>query len=472
MRALDDVSLAFADGEFFGLLGPSGSGKTTLLRAIAGFVEPDSGDIRFDDRPVRDLAVHRREIGMVFQNYALFPHMSVFDNIAFGLSVRHLAAAEIKARVTEILGLVRLAGYEERRPRQLSGGQQQRVALARALVTKPRVLLLDEPLGALDKRLRQQMQIELRQIQREVGITTIFVTHDQEEALTLSDRIAIFNEGRVVQIGAPHAVYERPSSAFAASFLGDANFFAGRVSTAGGQIETDGGRRIATFDALPPAGARITVAVRPEKMLLEAGAASASDTPNRWSGVVQAGRLFRQQHHLPRRCRRGDRRVRPEPVGAAARARHGRGRELESLSTPSSWRRRRDSRPASVVKPEHPPCRRRHAARLRGGDGLAVPAIADVVRAHLRLGPGARAGDRLHALHDSVVDRERNRRLAALLRALAIGCARSHGYRDVRSDGAVRRLRAAGRGVRQDDLLRFCQRGFRRRRSRGGVRRR
>jgi len=287
VRALDDVSLAFADGEFFGLLGPSGSGKTTLLRAIAGFVEPDSGDIRFDGRPMRDVAVHRREIGMVFQNYALFPHMSVFDNIAFGLSVRHLAAAEVKARVTEMLGLVRLAGFEERRPRQLSGGQQQRVALARALVTRPRVLLLDEPLGALDKRLRQQMQIELRQIQREVGITTIFVTHDQEEALTLSDRIAIFNEGRVVQVGAPHAVYERPSSAFAASFLGDANFFAGRVSAQGGRIETDSGRCIATLDALPPAGARITVAVRPEKMTLQSSATPERDTANRWNGVVK-----------------------------------------------------------------------------------------------------------------------------------------------------------------------------------------
>ncbi len=293
VRALDDVSLRFEDGEFFGLLGPSGSGKTTLLRAIAGFVEPDSGDIRFDERPVRDVAVHRREIGMVFQNYALFPHMSVFDNIAFGLSVRHLAAAEVKTRVTEMLGLVRLAGFEERRPRQLSGGQQQRVALARALVTKPRVLLLDEPLGALDKRLRQQMQIELRQIQREVGITTIFVTHDQEEALTLSDRIAIFNEGRVVQVGSPHAVYERPSSAFAANFLGDANFFVGRVSShagQGGAIETDSGRRIVTLDSLPPEGGKTTVAVRPEKMLLRAvgeTAVAAPDTANNWPGVVK-----------------------------------------------------------------------------------------------------------------------------------------------------------------------------------------
>src|SRR5262249_49043087 len=176
---------------------------------------------------------------------------------------------------------------EERRPRQLSGGQQQRVALARALVTKPRVLLLDEPLGALDKRLRQQMQIELRQIQREVGITTIFVTHDQEEALTLSDRIAIFNEGKVVLVGRPPGASDGPAAPSAAGSLGDANFSAGRVPTAGGQIEIDGGRRISTFDALPPAGARITVAVRPEKMLLEAGAAGERDTPNRWPGVVK-----------------------------------------------------------------------------------------------------------------------------------------------------------------------------------------
>ena len=308
---------------------------------------------------------------MVFQNYALFPHMSVFDNIAFGLSVRHLPAAEIKARVTEILGLVRLAGYEERRPRQLSGGQQQRVALARALVTRPRVLLLDEPLGALDKRLRQQMQIELRQIQREVGITTIFVTHDQEEALTLSDRIAIFNEGKVVQVGAPHAVYERPSSAFAASFLGDANFFAGRVSTAGGQIETDGGRRIATLRCAAARG-------RPDHRRRPSGEDAARSRDRRRARYAQplarrreAGGLFRQQHLLSRRCRHGDRGVRAEPVGPAARARHGRGRDLES----PPFRRRgdvdRDCRPTSIVGPAHPPRRRRHAARLRGGDRLA-----------------------------------------------------------------------------------------------------
>ena len=194
--ALDDVSLRIEEGELFALLGPSGSGKTTLLRAIAGFVDPEVGTIRIDGDAMHDLPVHRRDIGMVFQHYALFPHMSVFDNVAFGLSVRHVARSEMAERVRAMLALVQLQGYEQRRPGQLSGGQQQRVALARALVTRPRVLLLDEPLGALDKRLRRRMQIELRQIQREVGITTVFVTHDQEEALTLSDRIAILDTGR------------------------------------------------------------------------------------------------------------------------------------------------------------------------------------------------------------------------------------------------------------------------------------
>jgi spermidine/putrescine ABC transporter ATP-binding subunit len=266
VAALAGVSLTFADGEFFGLLGPSGSGKTTLLRAIAGFVDPDAGVIRLDGRDIGHTPVHKREIGMVFQNYALFPHMSVFDNIAFGLSVRGQPNQDIKRRVGEMLALVRLSGMEKRTPRQLSGGQQQRIALARALVTRPRLLLLDEPLGALDKRLRQQMQIELKQIQREVGITTIFVTHDQEEALTLSDRIAIFDEGKVVQAGNPHAVYERPATAFAANFLGDANFFEGKV-LGPGRVGTAEGE-IATEDPLPANGAQVMLAVRPEKISL------------------------------------------------------------------------------------------------------------------------------------------------------------------------------------------------------------
>ena len=264
VRALDEVTLEIEDGEFFGLLGPSGSGKTTLLRAIAGFVQPDAGEIRVDDVDMRGLPVHRRDIGMVFQNYALFPHLSVFDNIAFGLSVRAVAADEVATRVREMLALVQLEGLEARRPSQLSGGQQQRVALARALITRPRVLLLDEPLGALDRRLREQMQVELKTIQREVGITTVFVTHDQEEALTLSDRIAIFDVGRIVQMGPPGEVYERPRTRFAARFLGDANFFEGHADS--GRVTLADGHVLRT-PAAAGTGA-VTLAVRPEKILL------------------------------------------------------------------------------------------------------------------------------------------------------------------------------------------------------------
>jgi len=293
VRALDGVTLTFEDGVFFGLLGPSGSGKTTLLRAVAGFVEPDAGEIRFDGKVVRDTPVHRREIGMVFQNYALFPHMNVFDNVAFGLTVRRLASDQVRSSVLAMLDLVQLTGLDQRRPRELSGGQQQRVALARALVTKPRVLLLDEPLGALDKRLRQEMQVELKQIQREVGITTIFVTHDQEEALTLSDRIAIFDAGAVVQLGAPQNVYERPATRFAANFLGDANFFVGRVTMrdpTGGRVTLEDGRTIITCDVLPEHDATVTVAVRPEKIsLVTADPPTAGDevARNHLQGVVR-----------------------------------------------------------------------------------------------------------------------------------------------------------------------------------------
>ena len=272
--ALDKVSLTFKDGEFFGLLGPSGSGKTTLLRSIAGFVDPTIGQILVDGTDVSRIPTYKRDIGMVFQNYALFPHMTVFENIAYPLSVRKTASAEIKPRVDKILELVQLGGYGARRPRELSGGQQQRVALARALVSRPRVLLLDEPLGALDRNLRQQMQIELRQIQREVGITTILVTHDQEEALTLSDRIAIFRRGEVVQVGPPDDVYENPRDEFAAEFLGSTNFLKGtsRGAQAGvGTVELAGGTRILTTHALPPSGTAVSLTVRPEKVLIHSG---------------------------------------------------------------------------------------------------------------------------------------------------------------------------------------------------------
>jgi spermidine/putrescine ABC transporter ATP-binding subunit len=287
VAALDDVSVRFGEGEFFGLIGPSGSGKTTLLRAIAGFADLDAGEIRVDSQPVGDRPPHKRDIGMVFQNYALFPHLTVFENVAFGLSVRGRPKEALRKDVGGMLDLVRLSGFEARKPRQLSGGQQQRVALARALVTRPRVLLLDEPLGALDKRLRQEMQIELRQIQREVGITTIFVTHDQEEALTLSDRIAIFNDGKVVQVGTPGEVYERPHSAFAAGFLGDANLFQGAVLDSRG-IEIGGLGILRSADTLPAPGTHVNVAVRPEKIQVWVeGLATPGAELNRFQGRVQ-----------------------------------------------------------------------------------------------------------------------------------------------------------------------------------------
>jgi spermidine/putrescine ABC transporter ATP-binding subunit len=262
--ALENVTITFNDGEFFGLLGPSGSGKTTLLRSIAGFVIPDEGTISFDGEQVEAVPVHRRAIGMVFQSYALFPHLTIAENIGFGLDVRSVAREDINKRVVEMLALVRLSGLEGRYPKQLSGGQQQRVALARALITRPKVLLLDEPLGALDRRLRQEMQVELKDIQRETGVTAIFVTHDQEEALTLSDRIAIIDQGRLVQVDAPQTVYERPANIFAANFLGDANVFHG--------TPVNGGLRLADGTVIetlrPSTGAAI---VRPEKLRVEAG---------------------------------------------------------------------------------------------------------------------------------------------------------------------------------------------------------
>ena len=236
-KALDDVSLDFPNGQFFGLLGPSGSGKTTLLRCIAGFVFPDRGTVSIGGEVVDNVPVERREIGMMFQNYALFPNMSVADNVGFGLKVRKVPSQERKRRVADVLDLVKLSELGGRRPHMLSGGQKQRVALARAIVTQPRVLLLDEPLSALDKALRTEMQVELKRIQREVGITTIFVTHDQEEALTLSDRIGILKEGRLVQQGEPRALYRAPSDRFTASFLGEANFIEGEATKAGLRLD-------------------------------------------------------------------------------------------------------------------------------------------------------------------------------------------------------------------------------------------
>ena len=232
VAAVAGVDLEIADGEFFSMLGPSGSGKTTTLRMIAGFELPTEGRILLGGRDVTRLAPFERDVNTVFQDYALFPHMTVGENVAYGLEVRKVPKLERHQRVAEALGMVRLEGYDRRKPGQLSGGQRQRVALARALVNRPRLLLLDEPLGALDLKLREEMQIELKQIQLEVGITFIYVTHDQEEALTMSDRIAVFNQGRIEQVGAPADVYERPATRFVAGFVGTSNLISGDTAEA------------------------------------------------------------------------------------------------------------------------------------------------------------------------------------------------------------------------------------------------
>lgn len=284
-KALDDVSLDFPDGQFFGLLGPSGSGKTTLLRCIAGFIYPESGSVRIGGEPVENVPVEKREIGMMFQNYALFPNMNVADNVGFGLRVRHVNEDEMKRRVGEALELVQLTKLSERRPHQLSGGQRQRVALARAIVTRPRVLLLDEPLSALDKALRVDMQIELKRIQREIGITTIFVTHDQEEALTLSDCIGILKDGRLIQKGPPREIYNSPGNRFTAAFLGEINVLNGTVERQG--VRLLDGTLIRWPQAKGTATNDQTLAVRPEAIALSVAKPKANDTINTMPGYLE-----------------------------------------------------------------------------------------------------------------------------------------------------------------------------------------
>ena len=258
-------------GEFFTFLGPSGCGKTTLLRMIAGFVSPDEGVVYLDGQPVNTVPPWRRDVGMVFQNYALWPHMNVFDNVAFGLRERKTPRKNIEGRVAEALKQVDLAGTEKRRPSQLSGGQQQRVALARTLVIEPRVLLLDEPLSNLDAKLRVEMRIELLKLQKDLGLTTIYVTHDQEEALAMSTRIAVMNNGKVVQEGKPREIYERPANEFIATFVGQANLFSGRVAQCdGGTIAVDAEDgliirvALSSSSALPKPGEAVFLTIRPE----------------------------------------------------------------------------------------------------------------------------------------------------------------------------------------------------------------
>jgi spermidine/putrescine transport system ATP-binding protein len=271
VRAVDDLSLEIERGSFFALLGPSGCGKTTTLRMIGGFEEPTEGTIYLGDEPVSGKPPYKRDVNTVFQSYALFPHLTIFENIGFGLRRRGVRGSDVRGRVLDILNLVGLKGLEKRKPRQLSGGQQQRVALARALVNKPRVLLLDEPLGALDLKLRKQMQLELKAIQHDVGITFIHVTHDQEEAMTMADRIAIMNAGRIEQLGTPTDLYERPQTAFVASFLGISNLLPGTV-LGPGRVRLDDGTEVRVPEGiLNGRNGKVAVGVRPEKIRLGHG---------------------------------------------------------------------------------------------------------------------------------------------------------------------------------------------------------
>jgi spermidine/putrescine transport system ATP-binding protein len=268
--ALRGVSLDVGPGQFLTLLGPSGSGKTTLLRVVAGLVQPTAGRVFIGARDVTRLPPEKREIGFVFQNYALFPHLTVFENVAFALRLRRRGRDEVQQRVHEALERVYLTGLDARRPAELSGGQQQRVALARAIVFNPALLLMDEPLGSLDKRLREQLQVEIRRLQREVGITTIYVTHDQEEAFSLSDRIAVMQAGEVHQLGVPEEIYRRPADAFVAHFVGDLNYFDGQlIPRPGGRatLRTAGGLVVEVMvDGVAPQGARVGCGIRPEKL--------------------------------------------------------------------------------------------------------------------------------------------------------------------------------------------------------------
>ncbi|MSS71257.1 MAG: ABC transporter ATP-binding protein [Candidatus Latescibacteria bacterium] len=291
VTAVDGVSLRIEKGELFFLLGPSGCGKTTLLRMIAGFYPPDGGRILFDDRDVSGVPPHRRNTGMVFQNYALWPHMSVFKNVEYGLTVRDLPADERDRRVKRALGMVQMEAYAERSPNQLSGGQQQRVALARALVIEPDAVLLDEPLSNLDAKLRLEMREQIRRLHGDLGVTMIYVTHDQKEALSMADRMAVLDGGRVSQVGEPRALYTRPASRFVAGFIGETNFIEGRITQVTNpesrvEVETGVGKIVSTAcpDGLQ-AGDRVTCSIRPEALAVVSGDPPAGD--NVLSGQVE-----------------------------------------------------------------------------------------------------------------------------------------------------------------------------------------
>lgn len=294
-----NLDFVIEKGEFVSLLGPSGSGKTTILMMLAGFEQPTSGDILLEGTAINAVPTYKRDMGIVFQSYALFPHMSVGDNISFPLQMRRFGKAEIVERVKRALDMVQLSGLVDRRPSQLSGGQQQRVALARALVFEPRVVLMDEPLGALDKQLREQMQLDIRDLHRRLGLTIVFVTHDQSEALTMSDRIAVFNRGKIEQIGTPREIYDQPRSRFVAQFIGETNLVEGTLAEAGDtgatvKLEGGGTIRVQPSDMAMDAG-RILVSVRPERIRLGPDAASENSYPATVTDAVYHGDHLRIQ---------------------------------------------------------------------------------------------------------------------------------------------------------------------------------
>jgi spermidine/putrescine transport system ATP-binding protein len=300
--AVDDLTLEVDQGEFFSLLGPSGCGKTTSLRMIGGFEEPSAGTIYLRGKDVTEVPPYRRSVNTVFQSYALFPHLSVFENVAFGLRRKKVSKSEIERRVTESLALVDLPAFEARKPSQLSGGQQQRVALARALVNRPEVLLLDEPLGALDLKLRKQMQLELKRIQNEVGITFLYVTHDQEEAMTMSDRLAVMRHGKIEQIGGPEEVYEHPATEFVAGFLGASNLLDGEVGDRSGELATvvlSTGTSISVpVDRLNGQTATVKVGVRPEKIRLERDDGAVASGWNSVTGTLRMATYVGVSHQF------------------------------------------------------------------------------------------------------------------------------------------------------------------------------
>ena len=324
VQPLDGINLAIQNNEFLTLLGPSGCGKTTLLKAIAGFEDLDDGEMYLDGKPIASVPAHRRPFNTVFQNYALFPHMSVAENVSYGLSVAGVAKTERIARVADALRLVSLSGLEQRRPSQLSGGQQQRVALARALVNRPRILLLDEPLSALDRKLRQSMQIELKNLQHTVGITFLFVTHDQEEALSMSDRIAVMDRGGVLQLGTPAEIYDVPATRFVAGFIGTSNILTGTLRRHGSEahVQVSENLSIAVTYAPQSDGAPVDVVLRPEHLTL------ANVGPHRLSATLENIVFVGSDLHLHGRL----------PTGAAVVAlhRHARGGAGHADLTPGS----------------------------------------------------------------------------------------------------------------------------------------